>query len=61
MIIQAELRRKQSEYEGEACAVDKFKVIILVLCVDCLTKEKPILDNRYAPMSLTASATIPLK
>lgn len=23
MIIQAELRRKQSEYEGEACAVDK--------------------------------------
>ena len=23
MIIQAELRRKQSEYEGEPCAVDK--------------------------------------
>ena len=23
MIIQAELRRKQSEYEGEACSVDK--------------------------------------
>ena len=23
MIIQAELRRKQSEYEGEACVVDK--------------------------------------
>ena len=23
MIIQAELRRKQSEYEGESCAVDK--------------------------------------
>ncbi len=23
MIIQAELRRKQSGYEGEACAVDK--------------------------------------
>ena len=23
MIIQAELRRKQSEYEGEACNVDK--------------------------------------
>ncbi len=23
MIIQAELKRKQSEYEGEACAVDK--------------------------------------
>ena len=23
MIIQAELRRKQSEYEGELCAVDK--------------------------------------
>ena len=22
MIIQAELRRKQSEYEGEACSVD---------------------------------------
>ena len=25
MIIQAELRRKQSEYEGEACRVDKVK------------------------------------
>ena len=24
MIIQAELRRKQSEYEGEACSVDTF-------------------------------------
>lgn len=23
MIIQAELRRKQSEYEGDACVVDK--------------------------------------
>ena len=23
MIIQAELRRRQSEYEGEACVVDK--------------------------------------
>lgn len=23
MIIQAELRRKQSEYEGEACVIDK--------------------------------------
>lgn len=23
MIIQAEMRRKQSEYEGEACVVDK--------------------------------------
>ena len=23
MIIHAELKRKQSEYEGEACAVDK--------------------------------------
>ena len=23
MIIQAELKRKQSEYEGEACVVDK--------------------------------------
>ena len=23
MIIQAELKRKQSEYKGEACAVDK--------------------------------------
>jgi hypothetical protein len=23
MIIQAELKRKQSEYEGEACSVDK--------------------------------------
>ena len=23
MIVQAELRRKQSEYEGEACSVDK--------------------------------------
>ena len=23
MIIQAELKRKQSEYEGEACTVDK--------------------------------------
>ena len=23
MIIQAELRRKQSEYEGESCAVDE--------------------------------------
>ena len=23
MIIRAELRRKQSEYEGEACVVDK--------------------------------------
>ena len=26
MIIQAELRRKQSEYEGEACSVDKVKL-----------------------------------
>ena len=28
MIIQAELRRKQSEYEGEACSVDSAAYIV---------------------------------
>ena len=45
MIIQAELRRKQSEYEGEACSVDitewnERNIRDLVESVRILSKEK---------------------
>lgn len=33
MIIQAELRRKQSEYEGEACSVDILASTGALICI----------------------------
>ena len=42
MIIQAELKRKQSEYKGEACAVDK--VIELPTKEWCLREPEALYD-----------------
>ena len=53
MIIQAELRRKQSEYEGEACVIDKvielpaprfeqFSHALLAVCSSSILTEQAV-------------------
>ena len=51
MIIQAELRRKQSEYEGEACSVDK----VIELPAQRFKQFTALL-----PKSITATSISPL-
>lgn len=59
MIIQAELRRKQSEYEGEACAVDKVIELpaqrfqqfsrALLMDYDFIAENKMLSDTMMTP------------
>ena len=64
MIIQAELRRKQSEYEGEACVVDKvielpaqrFKQFSRALLAD----YDFIAENKNVHRGITTLGTVPL-
>ena len=71
MIIQAELRRKQSEYEGEPCAVDKvielpsprFQQVSRALLADydCIAENKNAIrhdeDARHCLLILDAEGT----
>ena len=66
MIIQAELRRKQSEYEGEACSVDKvielpaqrFKQFSRALLADYdfIAENKMLSDTMVTPDTACSSS-----
>ena len=66
MIIQAELRRKQSEYEGEACSVDKvielpaqrFKQFSRALLADYdfIAENKTLSDTMRLPDTVCSSS-----
>ena len=58
MIIQAELRRKQSEYEGEPCAVDM--TLLRLTCGDCTNcSEKCAYRDRSITELIRPAVVVP--